>query len=409
MLVNRVERHIMKKSNPYFKMLDKFCFLSKNLYNHANYIVRNTFVKENKWVHYGELDKILRQDIEYPDYKNMPTAQSAQQILRLLDKNWKSFFKSIKDWSKNKNKYLGRPKLPKYKKKNGRNILILTNQNCKLKEGYIKFPKSFQGFVIKTKVKENLNQVRIISHKSYLVIEVVYSIEIPIEKENNGRYISIDIGVDNLVTVANNMGKKPFIINGKGLKSMNQYYNKKTAHYRNIAKRINSLDFTKRLDRLTFKRNEKIRDYIHKTSRFLVDYAEYNNVSVIVIGHNKNWKQKSKMSKKVNQNFIGIPFNMLIEQIKYKAEEKGITVIETEESYTSGTSVLDGEIPEKKNYNKSRRIRRGLFKSNEGKLINADVNGAYQIMKKVFPNEFPIGYFNGIEGVALHPIKVDIS
>ena len=132
-------------------MLCDFTHKSKNLYNHANFIVRNEFVKNDKWIRYNDLDKILKTDLEFDDYKQMPTAKSAQQILRLLDKNWQSFFKAIKDWSKNKDKYLGRPNLPKYKPKNGKHILILTNQEAILKEGLLKFPKAYQGFTVKPK------------------------------------------------------------------------------------------------------------------------------------------------------------------------------------------------------------------------------------------------------------------
>lgn len=411
MEVTRVEKHIIKPNNKYYSMLDDFCFLSKNLYNHANYVIRQAFVKDGIWIKYNDLDKILKQDIDYPDYKNMPTAQSAQQILRLVDKNWKSFFASIKDWSKNKDKYLGRPKLPNYKSKDGRVMLIVTNQNCKLiEDGTIKFPKSFKGFTIKTKCNEHpnfksLQQVRILPRHKHFVIEVVYVINAMDIKEDNNRYMSIDIGLDNLATVTNNIGLKPFVINGKGLKSLNKYYNKQVSHYRGIAKRMNNLDYTHRMYRLTQKRNNKINDYMHKASKYILDYAVSNDINTIVIGNNKNWKHKSSMSKNVNQSFVGIPHQRLIEMISYKAETVGINVIITEESYTSGTSFLDGEHPVKNNYNKSRRVYRGLFVSNNGVRINADVNGSYQIMKKVFPNVFT----DGIEGVALHPIRVSVA
>ena len=138
-------------------MLVDFCYKSKNLYNHANFIIRQEFIANRKWIRYAELDKILKSDTEYNDYTEMPTAQSAQQILRVIDSNWKSFFKSIKDWSKHKEKYLGRPKLPKYLKKDGKYLLILTNQNCKIKDGYVHFPKVFNGFMIKPKFIERKN------------------------------------------------------------------------------------------------------------------------------------------------------------------------------------------------------------------------------------------------------------
>lgn len=406
MIESRVEKHLIKKNHPYYSMLDNFCFVSKNLYNHANYIVRNEFCKSGQWIKYGVLDKLLKNDIEYPDYRAMPTAQSAQQTLRLLDKNWKSFFVSIKDWSKNKDKYLGRPKLPKYKSKNGRNILILTNQNVKLKsDSLLHFPKSFNGLIIKPQFVDRDNfvsfqQIRFIPHKNHIVAELVYNIKIPDTCLDGDRYIAIDIGVNNLATVCNNFYAQPFIINGKPVKSMNQYYNKKISHYRELAKRMNDMDFTKRMDSITNKRNRKIDDYIHKASRLVINYCIENNVSKIVIGNNKEWKQNSKMSKRVNQHFVQIPHMRFIEMIQYKAKEYGIEVILTEENYTSGTSFIDDEEPIKKNYNKDRRVYRGLFVSNEGMQINADLNGAYQIMKKVFPIKWN-------RGCVLHPVVVN--
>lgn len=411
MIVKRVEKHILKQSSPYFSMIDDFCFKSKNLYNHANYIVRHEFVKNNKWVRCRDLDKILKQDVAYNDYRQMPTAQSAQQVLKLLDNNWKSFFKSIKDWSKNKSKYSGRPKLPRYKDKNGRFVLTLTNQEAKLKNNTLVFPKRFKGFKVHHAFTNNQNfisfqQVRIIPKNQQYIIELIYNIEIPdVKSSDNGKYLSIDIGVDNLAAMTNNIGLKPVIINGKGLKSINKYYNKQLSHYRAIAKRMNNRDYTKRMYKITTKRNNKINDYMHKASRYVVDYALKNDIHTIIIGNNKNWKQKSKMSKKVNQSFVGIPHQRFIEMIQYKAETVGINVILTEESYTSGTSFLDNEKPVKANYNKSRRVHRGLFISNKGIKINADVNGSSQIMKKVFPNAFA----DGIEGVVLYPVRVDVA
>ena len=402
--MNRVEKHIIKSNNKYYKMLDEYCFKSKNLYNYANYIIRQEFINNGKWIRYKELDKILKNKENDFDYKNMPLGSSAQQCLKLLDKNWKSFFASIKDYNNNPSKYLGRPKLPKYRSKNGRNILILTNQNCKIKNGYINFPKKFKGLLIKTKIRNGLQQVRVIPKDKYLVIEIVYKIEDVEPLIDNGRYVGIDLGLDNFATITNNCGLIPLVINGKGLKSINQYYNKQISHYRSIAKRVNKLDYTNKMRKLTFKRNNKVEDYIHKASRFLVNYCKNNKINTIIIGNNKNWKQNSKMNKKVNQNFISIPYYNFIQKVQYKAEEFGIKVIVTEESYTSGTSFLDNELPIKENYNKSRRKYRGLFISNNGIKINADVNGSYQIIKKVFPKVFA----EGIEGIGLCPFKVNL-
>ena len=165
---------------------------------------------------------------------------------------------------------------------------------------------------------------------------------------------------------------------------------------------MNNRDYSKRMDSLTEKRNARIDDYLHKASRKIINFCIENDIHTVIIGKNSEWKQNSKLSKKVNQHFVQIPFAKLIGMIQYKAEEYGIAVILTEESYTSGTSFIDNELPVKENYNKSRRVHRGLFKSNNGTLINADLNAAYQIIKKVFPIKWD-------SGCALHPIVVGIT
>lgn len=409
-VIRQVEKHIIKKSHPYYSMFCEYTHLAKNLYNHANFLVRREFVTTGKWLRYQDLDKILRKDIEYPDYKNMVAAQSAQQTLRLLDRNWKSFFNSIKDWSKNKDKYTGRPKLPKYKPKDGKMVYILTNQQVRLMNDLLYFPKSFSGFIMKPRCIhlsnfKKINQIRIVPNNQVFCIEIVYSISInDTLLLDNGRYMSVDLGLDNLATIVTNTGLTPVIVNGKGLKSNNQYYNKRNAYYKSVAKQMNNKFYTNRLYRLTQKRNFKIEDSLHKISKFIVTSALSSDIHTIVIGNNKDWKRDISLGKRVNQSFVNIPHQNLIEKIIYKARNVGINVILTEESYTSGTSFLDEEIPQKEFYNKKRRLHRGLFVSNQGVRINADVNAAYQIMKKVFPNVF----VDGIEGVVLHPVRVDI-
>ena len=386
-ITKRVEKHRINKGHPYYKMLDDFCFKSKNLYNFANYQIRQQFIKDNKFLNYCNLDKLLKtKDMDF-DYRNMCSAVASQQLLKLLEKNWKSFFKSIKDWSKNKEKYKGRPKLPGYIDKDGRNLVVLTYTACKIKDGLIHFPKTFQGFTLKTNVI-NLQQVRILPRTNHFVIELVYNIPITKIKQDNVRYLGIDIGLDNLATVCNNVGVTPFIISGREIKSINQYYNKQKAHYQEIAERMNKTKQTARLERLTRKRTDKIDTLLHTASKKIIDEAVRLKCNTIVIGKNKQWKTEINIGKVNNQKFVIIPHARFIEMIKYKAEHRGIKCIETEESYTSSTSFLDNETPIKENYNKKRRITRGLFKANDGTIINADLNGAYQITKKIFPDAF---------------------
>lgn len=403
MKLQRVERHIINKNHLLYEIFDELCFKSKNLYNYANYIIRQEFINNKNYIKYKDLTFQLKHSESFKDLGS----NSSQHTLKMLDKSWKSFFVAIKDWSKNPSKYLGKPKLPKYKKKDGRYICILTNMQSQIKDGYLYFAfKPLKPFnnLIRTKVKDKHMQTRIIPKGSCYVLEIVYQKEIELKEVKSKNIIGIDLGLNNFATITNNIGLKPIVINGKGVKSYNQYWNKQIAKYKSLAKTNNKLDWTKRLEKLTLKRYNKIDYFMHCASKYVIDYCIENDIDTIIIGHNKEWKQESNLYKTINQGFVQIPYDLFINKLKYKCEDIGIKVIETEESYTSGTSFLDNEEPIKENYNKKRRIHRGLFKSNTGKLINSDVNGAYQIIKKVFSNAFA----NGIEGVGLHPIVISL-
>jgi len=402
----RVEKHIIKKNHECFPTLSEFCHLSKNLYNFANYHARQGYIKNGHVPNYFELEKLARQEPSTNnDYKSMPTAQSAQQTLRLLDKNWVSFKESSKDFNKNPDKYTGKPRMPGYLPKDGEYNLVLTNQNCKLKDSEIHFPKAFKGITVKTKIVGKFQQVRIVPGNRHLVLEVVYKTETPKTLEDNGRYMGIDIGLDNLAVIASNTEMTPVIINGKGLKSMNKYYNKRKSHYQEVTRRRNGLCYSKRMNQLTVKRNYRVEDTMHKASKYIVGLAVENAINTIVIGNNKDWKRECPLSKKTNQTFVGLPHQRMIEMISYKAENMGICVVITEESFTSGTSFLDNEMPVREDYKKARRIHRGLFMSNNGYRVNADINAGLQIIKKVSPNAFS----NGVEGIGLCPVVVNVS
>ena len=286
---------------------------------------------------------------------------------------------------------------------------MLTNQNFKLKDGVIRFPRTFQGFTVKaifaSQPEAVFKQARIIPHGGEIDLELVYELPKVEEKGDNGKYAAIDIGVDNLAAPAWNTGERPVLFKGTPLKSVNQYYNKQMAKRRSICELMNGRHSSKRIARLTAKRNRKVEYYLHKASHKVIDLCAEQDVPVLVVGKNKGWKQKANLGRKVNQSFVQLPFARFIQMLQYKAESIGVKVILTEESYTSGTSFLDGEVPTKDRYDKSRRVHRGLFQANDGRKINADVNGAYQIMRKVFPNVNA----DGIEGVALRPVVVALS
>lgn len=401
--VMRVEKHNISRASPMWKDCDDLCFKSKNLYNYANYIMRQSFINKEGLIKYHELTNKLK--ISEP-FKELGS-NSSQHTLKLLCRDWKSFMALLKMYTKNPSSLLGRPRLPKYKNKNGRHICTLTNMQTHIYDGYLYFAfkrlKQFNN-TIKTNVKGHHMQTRIIPRGGNYVIEIVYEIEVQEPSEDSTNIISIDLGVNNFVTIANNIGAKSIIINGREIKSYNAYWNKECAKYRSLAEKENKLDWTRRLQRLTNKRNNKMGYFLHKASKNVIDYCIGLNIDTIVIGLNKTWKQECNIGKVNNQNFVQIPYDTLINKIKYKAEDIGIKVIMTEESYTSGTSFIDGELPIKENYDKFRRVHRGLFKSNEGILINADLNGAYQIMRKVFPE---VGS-DGILGVDFHPVVINI-
>ena len=404
--VTRVEKHRIKPSSPYYKMLREFCHLSKNLYNHANYLIRQAFTDKKGYLNYYKVDKLLKVDTEYPDYRAMPSAKAAQQTLRLLDKNWKSFFAFIQDWKAHSEKYKGRPKMPKYKRKDCCSVLIMTNQDCTIKGDVLCFPRKFNGFTAKPVFIENesarLQQVRFVPKSDSITMEIIYKLPDTVALPDNGRYASIDIGVNNLAAVATNTEAGNFLVKGTPLKAMNQFYNKKLAKKKSICERMNGRHSSKRIAQLTSKRNRKISDYLHKASRSVIDWCAENEITSLIIGRNKGWKQDVELGKKMNQHFVQIPFARFIKMLQYKADDAGIKVVMTEESYTSGTSFLDGELPTKAFYNKKRRVHRGLFIANDGRKINADINGAFQIMKKVFPNV----HADGIEGTVSRPLVV---
>lgn len=392
MKIQRTERHIFKT-----REYDDLCFKSKNLYNYCNYILRQVLtgkhdnipeyrdlIRDSRYV--NEYDLINRlTKVNQADYILLPR-QTSQQVILLLCKNWKSFVHSIKLFTKDKSKFKRKPKLPGYKNKlKGKNIVIFTNQNCRLKENHIHFPRSTNLSPIKTKVT-SFQQVRIIPQQSCYIVEIVYRKEVQECKSlKSNLYLGIDLGVNNFATCVDNSGNKPFIINGKILKSINQYYNKQKAR---LMSYVGDRGTSKRIEKLTFKRNNKIHDYMHKTSRFVVDYCVNHKIKNIVIGYNKEWKQEVNIGRRNNQNFVTIPYLKLVRQLQYKAEEVGINVILNEESYTSKCDALALEPLEKQALYLGTRIKRGLFKSSVGKVVNSDVNGALNILRKVISESF---------------------
>ena len=399
MKVQRCEQIIIKKDHPKFKIIDEMCFNSKNLYNEANYIIRQEFIENGNYISYYDMNKEFK---SHENYK-LTFSQPANCTLRLLDKNWKSYFKAIKDWKEHPNKYLGMPKLPKYLPKDGRFPWMIPNNQLvydyEKSTIYIR-NRHMNDYDWHCRCLGRPIQVRFIPHGNHYTMEIIYEIEIEdIDKDMvSERIAAIDIGVDNLVTMTNNIMESPIIINGKPLKSINQQYNKQKAKMQSDLMKRNGQHWSNKLDTLSYKRNQRIKNYMHNTSSLIIKWCVEHNIDTLVVGKNNTWKQE----KKHMQNFTSIPYEMLLGQLQYKCENAGIKYIEVNEAYTSGTSYLDNESPTKENYNKERRVQRGLFQA-KNMLINADVNGSLQIMRKVFPDSYT-GY--GIE-VDLTPIIIN--
>ncbi len=319
------------------------------------------------------------------------------------------FYGSLKSYRLDKSKFKGLPKLPRYKKSFELMPLIinytrLRSNGCK--ENEIKLPKSH--FKFKTRIPKHLIRcVRIVNVHHKVKIEVIYDNNKDIKFNLDKSIIAgLDIGVNNLASLTFNKIHKSYLINGRPLKSINQFFNKERSKIQSELKITNDREWTNRLAKLQLKRNNKINDYMHKASKLIVDLLIQNNVGKIIIGKNKDWKTSSKMSKKNNQNFISIPHAKFIEMIKYKCENVGIEVILTEESYTSKVDHLSNEKLCKHKKYSGKRVNRGLFKSFSGKLLNADINGSIGMLRKKNVVS-DIGLINlGYRGDVVSPIKL---
>jgi putative transposase len=238
------------------------------------------------------------------------------------------------------------------------------------------------------------------------VLEIIYHKELENLNLDKDRVIGIDLGLNNIITMVNNAGQPPVVIKGGKVKAINQFYNKQLAKYKSIKDKQGIEYETKRIKNLTRKRNNKITDKFHKISRKVINYSIKHNFGTIIIGYNTKWKQNINIGRINNQQFVQIPFFKLISQIKYKSELLGINVVINKESFTSKCSFLDNEVIKRHKTYAGKRISRGLFRSQRGVIINADVNGAYNIIKKVVPKAISA---DGIEGVGLHPYSIAIS
>ena len=335
--------------------------MSKNLYNATLYAIRQHYFDTNKYLSYANIDRIFK-ETNNTDYRSLPS-HTSQQTMRSVDSNFRSFFKLLK--MKQNGKYNKKVNITRYLDKEGYYTVTYTAQQLgkKLQSGTIKLPLSDIEFHTN---KTNIKQVRFVPKGSYIVMEVIYDVKEVDLRSDNGNYSGIDLGLDNLATVTSNVSNS-YIINGKPVKSINQYYNKKKAQ---LQSQLNGKRTSKRIQRLTIKRNNKIKDYFHKATSYIVNQLVSDSINTVIIGQNKDWKQDINIGKQNNQSFTSIPHSMFINMLKYKCRLKGINVVCVEESYTSKASFLDNDpLPTLKDGNKysfsGSRINRGLYRDSK--------------------------------------------
>ena len=411
MIAKRVVKFNIKKNHIDYNYIKQQLIESKEIYNYANYVIRQIFFKKsrnNKYNmdfvdEYPELKdlflnyidenkqfttlfcKIIRKFAKLKEFSI--NSKIVHSIIRRLKADWDSYW-ALFNLAKNK-EYDKKINIPKYKKQY--NLVEYGNQvlsKKKLKLGFIGTDKMKQGFKLSKKQKDlNCKCFRIFYKNNNFVCELIYEKEINDQTSSTGKAASIDLGLENLFTVAFNYNKKGISFKGTKLKSINQYFNKETSKLKSLLPKNEYC--SKRINHLFYKREEQLRNVIGFYSNRLIDLLVNEGISTLVIGHNKDWKNKINIGKVNNQNFVSIPFSKVIDIIKYKLEDHGIKCIEQEESYTSKASFLDNDnIPtfnedeNQKHTFSGKRITRNLYKTKNNQIIDADLNGALNIMKK---------------------------
>lgn len=391
--------------------ISKLCKVSNNLYNQALYVFRETLKNESKWLSYFELDKILKntKNLDGKINYRLLKAQCSQQVLKLLDNNIKSYYRSIQDYKKHPNKYKEKPGLPKYRKRGSEFNLYYPNQSCIIRNGKIILSKKLfvdiPQYEKYSGLLENFKQVRILPNYAGYRIEVIYEVEdIEIPKSKEEKIASMDLGIDNLATLVSE--DFTYLFSGKFIKSYNRLFNKKLAKLNSIKDLQKIKGTTKRIKKLYYERDLYIEDVFHKISRRIVNLLTNSGITKLIVGYNKGWKQEVNMGKKNNQKFTQIPFARLISYLEYKCELAGIEIVTHEESYTSKCDSLAFEAIGKHENYLGKRKKRGLYQSSTGKLINADVNGALNIMRKVVDDSS--NYVQRIidRGLLFNPVRI---
>ncbi len=414
--MRRVEQHVIEKTHPHFSAIDELALASKNLWNLANYHVRQSFIFQHTYLNNTA---IFHQVKQTEAYKALP-AKVANQVLLQLHGAWTAFFEAMEEYREHPQRFLGRPGLPKYlHKTHGRNLLVFELGSIwKANLAHREIAVSQLGWLVETKQKPgSVQQVRLVPKADHYVVEVVYQAE---EQPACGLdpelFLALDPGVNVLAALTSNKpGFTPRLVSGGPVKAVNQLYNKQREHVQKQLAKGKEPRFTShRLDRITTKRNRRMMHSLHTASRRIIELLVAEGIGTLVLGKNAFWKQQVELGKKHNQEFVQIPHAKFLEMLTYKAEALGIRVILTEESYTSKASFLDlDELP---TYDPTQGVdqeekpcfsgrRDGRWYRVKGRTpIHSDVNGSFNIGRKVFPTAFG----PGIEATAVRPRRLAV-
>ena len=389
-----VIRNLNKKE---FQAIKDMCHYSNNLYNYGLYCIRKHYFETNQFLSYESNYHVCKENENYA----LLQAGVSQQILRVLDRSFKSFFDLIRK-AKCGEYHCHDISIPHYRTKGGLFLLVLQKNSISVKKGFFKVPmsrefKKLHNFDIKIPypvrlLNKELKEVRILPCSGGRVFKIQYVYEEPEINFNLKRdnFLAIDLGVDNLATCVSNV-RTPFIVDGRNLKSINWHWNKEKARLQSVLdKQHVKGGKSNKIYAITEKRNRRINDSIKKAARYIINDCIANDIGTLVVGYNKDFKRNINIGKRNNQSFVQLPLGDLRLQLRNLCERYGMNYIEQEESYTSKASYMDNDfLPVYRSEQRStrnfsgKRIHRGLYKTKDGNLINADVNGAANISRKV--------------------------
>ena len=401
-----VKQQLKHLSKEEYLSLKELSHTAKNLYNQAVYNIRQYYFQENKYLNYQKNNSLLKSS---ENYKTLNSNMS-QQILKEVDGSFKSFFNLLK--KKNKGMYNAKVKLPSYLPKNSFTTLVIGFVRLNEDTLVIPYSNSFKKNHKKISIKippilldKKIKEIRIIPKFNARFFEVQYTYEVQEEQRNLDKThaLAIDFGINNLATCVTSKGRS-FIIDGKKLKSINQWFNKENARLQSIKdKQKYGKKPTLRQKYLYSSRNNKVNDYMSKTARKIINYCLENNIGTLVCGYNETFQRNSNIGKANNQTFVNIPFGKLREKLEYLCKLYGLIFVEQEESYTSKSSFFDMDILPKFEIDKpqtysflGKRIKRGLYQTSKGYILNADVNGALNILRKSNVVDLEVLYSRGV-------------